>query len=82
MSQPLSGTVSPARRAVSILLESGATERFALVEGADGDVGWRHDTFAADDWLAHGGRLTVGDVVARVPDCGRHVVAWTRAESS
>jgi hypothetical protein len=81
MSPPLSTTVSVVQRAVNVLLESGETERFALVQAADGAVHWRHDTFAADHaWISHGGRLSVAEVLARVPQCERQVRAWTREE--
>jgi hypothetical protein len=80
MSSALTTTVSPTQRTISVLLESGETERYALAQTREGDLFWRQDTFAGAAWVGHGGRLTVGDVVARVPSCARHVVAWTRAE--
>ena len=87
MTQPLSTTVSPGQRTISVLMESGEIERFALHQTRDGDVYWRRDTFAADAgvpsgavWLAHGGRLSVGQVVDLVPACANHVIAWTREE--
>ena len=80
MSHSLSTTISPSQRSISVLLESGETERYALAQSRDGDVYWRQDTFAASAWVGHGGRLTVGQVLARVPGCERQVVAWTREE--
>jgi hypothetical protein len=87
MSDTIGTNVSPTQRAISVLLDSGKTERYALAQTREGDVFWRHDTFAADAgapsgtaWVGHGGRLTVGQVLARVPSCERHVVRWTREE--
>jgi hypothetical protein len=83
----VSTTVSILTRSISVLLESGDTERFALVRLPNGDVHWRHDLFGVFDeatggrpWIAHRGQLTVGEVAAQVPHCERHVVAWTRDE--
>ncbi len=74
-------------RSINILVATGETERFALVPGAGGELHWRHDVFGADDhagrasqWLAHHGRLTVGEVLSRVPHCRREVLRWTREE--
>jgi hypothetical protein len=83
----LATTVSPAQRAISVLDDSGETARYALAETRDGDVFWRLDIFDGDAggvsagaWLRHGGRLTVGEVMASVPSCARHVATWTRHE--
>jgi hypothetical protein len=84
MSGTLSTTVSPTQRTISVLLESGEIERVALHETRDGDLYWRRDTYAGIQtgaaWLAHGGRLTVGQVLALVPACAKHVIAWTEEE--
>jgi hypothetical protein len=80
MSHSLTTTVSTSQRAISVLLESGQTVRYALAQSREGDVFWRQDTFAAGTWVGHGGRLSVGEVLARVPSCERQVVAWTREE--
>ena len=81
----ISTNVSPATRSVNVLLENGTTERFALVQTSGGDVHWRHDLFGTRDgggpeWLGHLGRLTVGDVLTRLPTCERHILAWTLEE--
>ena len=81
----ISTTVSTPTRSINVLLETGTTERFALVQASNGDVHWRHDRFGMSDfgdprWLGHVGRLTVGDVLEQVPSCERHVIAWTREE--
>jgi hypothetical protein len=87
MSEILATTVSPAQRAISVLDESGETARYALAESREGDVFWRLDVFDGDAggvsagaWLRHGGRLTVGEVMALVPSCARQVADWTRDE--
>jgi hypothetical protein len=80
MSQTLTITANPSRRTISVLLESGETERFALAQSRLGDVFWRQDTFAGDAWLAHGGRRTVAEVVAQLPSCRALVRDWTQAE--
>ena len=87
MHDVISTTVSMFNRSINVLVSSGETERFALVPGAGGELHWRHDTFGADDhagraseWLAHNGRLTVAEVVARAPQCRREVLRWTREE--
>ena len=81
----ISTTVSTPTRSISVLLETGTTERFALVQASSGDVYWRHDLFGLRDgggpkWLGHVGRLSVSEVLARVPTCERHVIAWTHEE--
>ena len=82
----LTTTVSVLSRSISVLLEDGRTERFSLARSATGDVRWRHDVFGAPDatgqapWLHHGGRLTVAEVLARVPHCESEVRRWTREE--
>ena len=80
----ISTTVSTPTRSINVLLETGTTERLALVQASSGDVHWRHDRFGlghrGPEWLGHVGRLTVAEVLARVPDCERHVIAWTREE--
>jgi hypothetical protein len=80
-------TVSVRTRSISVLLESGDSERLALVRTPEGDVHWRHDLFGRIDdatgtspWLAHFGKLTVEQVLALVPHCERVVVEWTRDE--
>jgi len=80
----LSTTVSPTQRTISVLLESGEIERFALHQTREGDLFWRRDTYAGiqsgSAWLAHGGRLTVGQGIAHLPACAKQVIAWTEEE--
>jgi hypothetical protein len=80
----ISTNVSVSTRSINVLLHTGVTERFALAQATNGDVFWRHDEFVlgeeGPEWTGHVGRLTVGEVVARVPTCERQVVAWTREE--
>jgi hypothetical protein len=81
----ISTNVSVMTRSINVLMSDGTTERFALVAASDGDVHWRHDIFDLTDegertWIRHGGLLSVGDVLARIPSCERHVIAWTSEE--
>ena len=87
MPDSLGTTISPLQRTIGVLLATGETERYALAQTREGDVFWRQDWFAADAgapsgeaWVGHGGRLTVAEVVERVPDCARQVRDWTREE--
>jgi hypothetical protein len=79
-------TVSARHRTIALLLESGATDRYALIRRPNGDVHWVYDTFTRAsvgsplEWASHGGRLTVGEVLARVPGCRREIVRWTAQE--
>ena len=79
-------TVSRRQRTISLLLDNGITDRYALVRRPDGDVHWSLDSFTRTDvggplqWHSHSGRVSVGDVVARVPDAMRDVLRWTREE--
>ena len=82
----LSTTVSPRHRTINLLLDSGDTDRYALVRRPNGDVHWSHDTFTREhpgdplQWSGHTGRLTVGEVLARIPGCRRDVLRWTTEE--
>ncbi len=87
MNDPLGTTVSPLQRTIGVRLSTGEIERYALTQTREGDVFWRQDWFAADTgapsggaWVGHGGRLTVGEVVERLPACARQIVQWTREE--
>ncbi len=79
-SAALSTTVSARERSVSVLHESGVTERYCLLRRPNGEVRWVLDSFEDGTWTAHGGVLSVGDVIARVPDAARDVVRWTEQE--
>ena len=82
----ISTTVSRRERTINLLLESGDTDRYALIRRPSGDVHWSLDTFTRHgvgeplQWTRHGGRLTVGEVITRVPGCRRDVVRWTTEE--
>jgi hypothetical protein len=80
-------TLSVLSREIRILLESGDTDRYALVRTNDGDVHWRHDVFGPHDfetgakpWVDHRGRVTVAQVLAAVPHCEKEILRWTRDE--
>jgi hypothetical protein len=79
-------TVSPRHRTISLLLDNGETARFALLRKPNGDVYWSLDMFtraaAAEplEWNGHIGRLTVDEVVRRLPRCETDIVRWTLDE--
>jgi hypothetical protein len=79
-------TVSPRHRTISLLLDNGETARFALLRKPNGDVYWSLDMFtraaAAEplEWSGHIGRLTVDEVVRRLPACENEVIRWTADE--
>jgi hypothetical protein len=76
-------TVSSLHRTISLGHEDGAVVRYALVRDRHGDVFWRHDVFDAAKgmrWVAHGGRVTVGQVLSSAPQCARDVRRWTEQE--
>ena len=79
-------TVSPRHRTISLLLDNGKTARFALMRMPNGDVYWSLDLFTRAapaepaQWNAHIGRLTVAEVVRRLPHCERDIVRWTTDE--
>jgi hypothetical protein len=83
----ISTTVSPSHRAITLLLNTGETARYALVRRSTGDVHWSSDTFVVDEregtglqWERHHGRVTVGEVLRVVPQCARDIERWTREE--
>ena len=82
----LTTTVSPRHRTISLLLDNGETARFALLRRPNGDVYWSLDTFTRAapaeplEWNGHIGRLTVDDVVRRLPRCQTDIVRWTSEE--
>ena len=85
--ETISTAVSIVHRSISVLYDTGDTIRYALAQSPDGEVFWREDTFGPDAdgvagkvWLSHGGRLSVADVCARVPQCSRDVMRWTQLE--
>ena len=87
MDHALQTTVSARQRTITVQYASGIDQRYALFRFDRGDVYWRLDEFrAAEDvggaprWLACHGRLSVAEVVGRMPDHGRTVLDWTREE--
>jgi hypothetical protein len=82
----LTTTVAPRNRTISLVLDNGETARFALLRKDNGDVYWSLDLFTraaateALQWSGHIGRLTVADVVSRMPSCARDIVQWTEQE--
>ena len=79
-------TVSARHRTISLLLDNGETARFALLRKPSGDVYWSLDMFTRAapaeplEWNGHIGRLTVDDVVRRLPACATEIVRWTTDE--
>ncbi len=79
-------TVSARHRTISLLLSNGETARFALMRKPNGDVFWSLDMFTRAtpaeplQWSGHIGRLTVGEVVRRLPACEADIVRWTVEE--
>jgi hypothetical protein len=82
----LSTTVSPRHRTISLLLSNGETARFALLRKPNGDVYWSLDMFTRAapaeplEWNGHIGRLTVDEVVRRLPACATDIIRWTTEE--
>ena len=79
-------TVSARHRTISLLLDNGDTARFALLRKSNGDVYWSLDMFTRAapaeplEWNGHIGRLTVDEVVRRLPACANEIVRWTNEE--
>ena len=82
----LTTTVSARHRTISLLLDNGQTARFALLRKPNGDVFWSLDMFTRAapaeplQWSGHIGRLTVAEVVRRLPACEADVLRWTAEE--
>jgi hypothetical protein len=78
--------ISAQHRTITLVLGSGDTARYALIRRPNGQVGWFYDTFRPEDgggplqWATHGGRVTVGDVLAMVPAARREILRWTTEE--
>lgn len=75
------------QRTITVSYAHGIDERYALFRFRDGDVGWRLDEFRFSDdpgepasWSDSYGRLTVAEVVQRLPGHARLVHEWTRKE--
>jgi hypothetical protein len=73
-------SVSRRRRTIQQLLDSGDTDRFALIRRPDGDIAWFQDVFAGTEWTGHVGRVTVAYVLERAPLLRREILRWTREE--
>jgi len=86
MSVSLQTTVSVLQRTITVRWANGVDERYALFRFDRGEVYWRLDKFhGLDDfgqprWIEHGGRLSVGQVMSRLPDHARTIADWTRKE--
>lgn len=84
--QVINTTVSSRHRTISLLLDNGETARFALLRKTNGDVYWSLDMFTRAavaeplEWSGHIGRLTVDEVVRRLPACEEDIVRWTMDE--
>jgi hypothetical protein len=82
----ISTTVSSRERSISVLLENGLTERYAHLRRPNGGVSWTLDQFTREMaggplvWAAHGGTLTVAEVLERIPGARRDVLRWTQEE--
>lgn len=87
MKRPLQTTVSAMQRTITVLYSNGVDERYALFRSHRGDVHWRLDEFRAPEhpgqeprWVACHGRVSVADVIDRLPDQAHTAVDWTRNE--
>ena len=86
MSASLQTTVSVMQRTITVRCANGVDERYALFRFERGEVYWRLDEFSGVDdlgqprWSAYVGRLSVGEVIGRLPDQARTIADWTRQE--
>jgi hypothetical protein len=86
MSAPLPTTVSVAQRTITVHTANGVDERYSLFRFDRGEVYWRLDEFRGLDdygqprWIAHAGRLSVGQVIGHLPDQAGTIADWTRKE--
>jgi hypothetical protein len=86
MSAPLQTTVSVMQRTITVRCAEGVDERYALFRFNRGEVYWRLDKFRGLDdlgqprWVEYVGRLSVGQVIGRLPDQARTIDDWTRKE--
>jgi hypothetical protein len=86
MSASVQTTVSVMQRTITVRRADGVDERYALFRFAGGDVYWRLDKFRGLDdlgqprWVQYVGRLSVGEVIGRLPDQARTIDDWTRKE--
>jgi hypothetical protein len=86
MSPSLQTTVSVMRRTITVRCANGVDERYALFRFDRGEVYWRLDEFCGLDdfgqprWIAYVGRLSVGQVIGRLPEQARTIADWTRKE--
>ncbi len=89
MNRPLHTTIRTSHQTITIAYAGGLDERYSLFRFRDGDVGWRLDQFRFPEdaretasWAESHGRLTVGEVVDRLPGHADLVREWTRKEIS
>ena len=74
-------------RTITVSYADGRDERYALYRFDSGDVCWRLDAFQIPDdprgigtWIDSHGRLTVAEVIERLPAHARTIRDWTRKE--
>ena len=87
MNRPLHTTIRASHQTITVAYAAGLDERYSLFRFRDGDVGWRLDEFRFPEdprepasWAASYGRLSVGEVVDRLPGHADLVRDWTRKE--
>jgi hypothetical protein len=86
MRTSLQTTVSVMQRTITVRCANGVDERYALFRFDRGEVYWRLDEFCGLDdlgqprWTAYVARLSVGQVINRLPDQARTIADWTRKE--
>jgi hypothetical protein len=86
MSASVQTTVSVMQRTITVRCANGVDERYALFRFGRGEVYWRLDKFCGLDdfgqprWVEYGGRLSVGQVIGRLPHQAGTIADWTRKE--
>jgi hypothetical protein len=74
------------QRTITVRCANGIDERYALFRFDRGEVYWRLDKFCGLDdfgqprWVDYVGRLSVDQVIGRLPDQARTIADWTRKE--
>lgn len=82
----LQTTASVLQRTLTVRHANGVDERYALFRFARGEVYWRLDEFRPSEgfserrWVACRGRLSVAQVIGRLPGQARTIAEWTRQE--
>ena len=87
MNHLLQITPRASHRTITVSYADDRDERYALYRFASGDVCWRLDEFRIPDdpreigtWIDSHGRLTVAEVIERLPAHARTIRDWTRKE--